>query len=360
MATTKVKTITTLALTAALALVAAGCGDGADTAAAGGKDVRCETMQTQLTTVPQMVTATGSLEAATTILVSTRMMGWVRAVHVEAGQTVAAGDPLVTIDDTDLMAKRAQAEAGIVEAEAVLTNAERMVGRFERLYEEKSVSKAQLEEVTTGRDRAAAGLTMAEAGLREVDVHLSYVKIVAPVDGLVARRMIDAGDMANPGMPMVILEQSAQVKVVAHVGEKDISLLTAGTPLTVDVSSVPGAVFETTIARVVPAANPGSRTYDVEAYLDNADGRLRSGMFARVSVSVGSREAVLVPASSLTQRGQLTGVWLVDAEGRARLRWVRPGKTWGDQMEILSGLEGSETVVTSAAVPLVEGDRVVN
>jgi RND family efflux transporter MFP subunit len=359
MATMKAKTITILALAAALLL--AGCGGGGtDTAAAGGKDVRCETTTAARTAVPLTVTATGSLEAETSIMVSTRMMGWVRTVHVEAGQRVAKGDPLVTIDDTDLLAKRSQAEAGIAEAKAVLTNAERMVGRFERLYAEKSVTKAQLDEVVTGRDRAAAGLQMAKAGLAEVKVHLSYLQITAPGDGVVARRMIDPGGMANPGMPLVILESAGQVKVVAHVGEKDVSRLAAGAPLTVDVSSLPGAVFETTIARVVPAANPGSRTYDIEAYVDNPDGRLKSGMFARVSIAVGSREAVLVPADAVTRRGQLTGLWIVDTEGRARLRWVRAGRTQGGMVEILSGLEGGETVVTAAATPLVEGDKVVS
>jgi RND family efflux transporter MFP subunit len=349
----------TMALPALAAILVAGCGGGKDTAADSGREVRAETTRVERAEVPRHVTASGGLEAAHTAMVSTRMMGWVKAVHVEAGQTVAKGDPLVSIDEADLRAKRAQAKAGIAEAEAVLASAERMVGRFERLYADNSVSKSQLEEVVTGRDRAAAGLAMARAGLREVDVHLSYLEIKAPTAGVVARRMIEAGDMANPGMPLVILEQAAQVKVVAHVGEKDVSDLAAGDALTVDVTSLPGAVFETTIARVVPAANPGSRTYDIEAYLDNADGRLRSGMFARVSIPVGSREAVLVPTAAVTRRGQLTGVWVVGDQGHVRLRWIRPGHTRDGMIEVLSGLEGGETVVVAADTPLVEGDKVV-
>jgi RND family efflux transporter MFP subunit len=341
------------------ALALAGCGSDTESASVGGKDVRATVTPAALVDVPQMITASGGVEAATTVMVSTRMMGWVKKVHVQAGDRVQKGDRLVTIDDSDLQAKKAQAEAGIAEAKAVLANAETMVGRFERLYAEKSISKAQLDEVVTGRDRAAAGLKMAEAGLREVKVHLSYLGIDAPSAGLVARRMIEPGNMANPGMPLIILEDADRVKIIAHVGEKDVSDLKAGMPLAVDVTSLEGARYETVIDRVVPTANPGSRTYDVEAYLDNAEGRLKSGMFARVSVPVGTRRAVLVPTDAVVRRGQLTGLWTVDAEGRAALRWVRIGREKNGRVEVLSGLAGGESLVTAPDAPLVEGDKVV-
>ncbi|HPF69377.1 MAG TPA: efflux RND transporter periplasmic adaptor subunit [Candidatus Krumholzibacteria bacterium] len=337
----------------------AGCGSDTQSAAQGGKEVHASVVDAVARDVPDMITATGGVEAATSAMISTRMMGWVKQVHVQAGERVKKGDRLVTIDDSDLRARKAQAEAGIAEAKAVLANAETMVGRFERLYAEKSVSKAQYDEVVTGRDRAAAGLAMAEAGLREVNVHLSYLDIVAPADGLVARRMIEPGNMANPGMPLIILEDADQVKIVAHVGEKDVSSLSAGMPITVDVTSLPGAVFETTIDRVVPTANPGSRTYDVEAYLDNASGRLKSGMFARVAVPAGTRRAVLVPEAAVVRRGQLTGVWTVDAQGLAALRWVRIGRAQDGMVEVLSGLSGGESLVAGADAPLAEGDKVV-
>ena len=349
-------------LTAALVILLAvsGCGKKTDTKASSSKDVKGTTGQAVLQMVPQLVTATGSLEAGRTIMVSTRMMGWIRKIHVREGQTVAKGDLLVSIDDSDLRAKKSQAEAGIVEAKAVLTNAEKMAERFEKLYTEKSVSKQQLDDVLTGRDRAAAGLSMAKAGLTEVNVHLSYLSITAPSEGLVARKMIEEGDMANPGMPLVSLESTGAMKVVAHLGEKDVSAVTIGDMVTIDVTSLDGAVFTAPLDKIIQAANPGSRTYDIEAVLDNPDPRLKSGMFARVSVPVGTREAVMVPSEAIIKRGQLTGVWTVHADGTAHLRWVRLGRAIDDSMEILSGLAGNETVVLSTQQPLAEGDRVVN
>jgi RND family efflux transporter MFP subunit len=238
------------------------------------RDIAGKTATASLAEIPVVVTATGNLEADVSVMVSTRMMGWVKEIHVVEGQKVAQGDPLLSIDDSDLQAKKKQALAGIDAAKAVLANAEKMAERFENLYAEKSVSKSQLDDVLTGRDQAKAGVQMAKAGLAEVNVHLSYLDITAPVDGVVARKMIESGNMANPGMPLLILEQTDRIKAIAHVGEKDVSSLSAGDPVTIDVSSLEGAVYAAELARVIPTANPGSRTYDVEAYVDNPDGRL--------------------------------------------------------------------------------------
>jgi len=340
-------------------LAYAGCGSGNRTADAEAKDVVCTTGQARLETIPGVVTATGNLEADRSVTVSTRMMGWVKKIHVTEGLTVCKGDPLLSIDDTDLRARKSQAEAGIAEATAVLTNAQTMLDRFERLYADKSVSKARLDDVRTGRDRAAAGLKMAQAGLREVNVHLSYLDIVAPADGVVARKMVEEGDMASPGQPLLVLEQTGLIKAVAHLGEKDITAVKVGDMVDVAVSSVEGAVFHVPLTKVIPTANPGSRTYDIEALLDNAEGRLHSGMFARMTLRMGTRTAVTAPSAAIIRRGQLTGVWVVGDDDRAHLRWVRLGRNRDDSVEVLAGLDGNETVVLSSRLPLAEGDKVV-
>ncbi len=360
----QIRTGTLLIATVAMLWMVAGCGGKTETAAAAGKDVKAATGQARLASVPRTVTATGGLQAGTMVVVSTRMMGWVRKVHVTEGQVVAKGDRLVSIDAADLRAKKNQAEAGITEARAVLDNAEKMAERFEKLYAESSVSKQQFDDVLTGRDRAAAGLKMAEAGLAEVKVHLSYLEISAPVDGIITRKVVDEGNMANPGMPLITMESAGDMKVVAHLGEKDVSLVAVGTLVNVEVTSLSDAHFQVPLTKVVPAANPGSRTYDIEADLGTDDARLKSGMFARVTVPIGIREAVLVPEAAIRHRGQLTGVWVVAQDGVVHLRWVRLGHLQraqdGNEYEVLAGLDGSETVVLASDQPLAEGDRVVN
>lgn len=338
----------------------AGCGSqSSETNKSQSTEVSCLTGNASVQNVPQNVTATGGLEADKSVMVSTRMMGWIQKVHVVENQVVSKGDHLISIDASDLRAKKSQAEAGISEAQAVLTNAQRMAERFEKLYVEKSVSKQQLDDVLTGRDRAAAGVKMAEAGLREVNVHLSYLNIVAPVDGVVARKMAEEGNMANPGMPLLVLESTDRMKVIAYLGEKDVSTVKADDMVQIEITSLEGALFNVPLTRVIQSANPGSRTYDIEAYLDNADGRLKSGMFARVTVPVGNRQAILVPNQAIIKRGQLTGVWTVDEQSIVHLRWIRLGHEMGDKVEVLSGLEGNETIVLSSKAPLAEGDKAV-
>lgn len=351
--------IATAAATTTILLLG-GCGGGGHADIRTPRDVPATTVAAELRVIPVTLAATGSLEAERTVPISTRMMGWVEKIHVHEDQRVARGDLLISIDDTDLQAKRAQAEAGIAEARAVLTNAEKMVERFQKLYDEKSVSRQQLDDVVTGRDRAAAGVKAALAMRDEVDVQLGYVSITAPTDGLVARKMIEEGGMAAPGQPLLILERAGRMKVVARIGEKNINSVQAGDTVTVNVTSLPDERHRVPVSRVIPAADPMSRTYDVEAYLENPGGRLKSGMFARMLVDVGEREAVVVPAACIRDRGQLRGVFVVDGEGLAHLRWVRTGQVVGDGVEIISGLESGETVVLTSEIPLIEGDKVVH
>ncbi len=341
-------------------LMSTGCSKTSETNEAQPKEVSCELGSALKTSLPKTITATGSLAADKTVMISTRMMGWINKVHVQEGQIVAKGDPLVDIDDTDLRAKKAQAEAGIAEAKAVVANAEKMAERFEKLYADKSVSKQQLDDVLTGRDRAQAGLAMAKAGLKEVKVHLSYLSIVSPSDGIIARKMIEEGGMANPGMPLVTLESTGKFKVVAHLGEKDISSVKVGDQASVDITSLEGGTYSVTIDRIIPSANPGSRTYDVEAFIETPGPNLKSGMFARLSIEVGTREVIVAPVEAIIHRGQLTGVWVVNQDKTAHLRWIRLGHIVGHQQEVLSGLNGDETIVLSSSLPLTEGDRVVN
>ena len=356
----RARRLTVAATLAGSFLVVAGCGKDHAPAQRVTKDVSASVVEARRATIPATVALPGSVSGENRVQVSTRMMGWIREVLVREGVRVAAGQLLVRIDDTDLQARRAQAKAGIAEAQAVLANAETNLARFESLYAQKSVSKAQLDEVRTGRDRARAGVEAAQAGLRDVEVQLDYLAIKAPFSGTVVRRHVDPGNMANPGQPLLEIEQVGTMKVTAGIAERDVNLVAAGDTVAVEIASVPGGAVRVPVARIVPAANAMSRTFDLEAYLPNPDGHLKSGMFARVLVPVGERSTVLVPRAALVERGQLTGVWLVDDQSQARLRWIRVGRAQGDDVEVLSGLNGGEKIVLKAAAALAEGDKVVH
>lgn len=352
------KTMILAAAAAALALTA-GCGKETPEVRPAGRDVKCATAKAESGTLPVVITAVASVEPADHVQVSTRMMGWVSKLDAREGDAVRKGQRLLSIDDADLRAKRAQVEAGIREAEAVVANAEANAKRFANLYESKAVSKQQLDDVDTGLARARAGLDRARAARTELDAHLDYLDIRAPLDGVVTRRMVEVGDMASPGYPLMYVDNLDSMKVVAHLAEKDVDDVSVGDAIDVDVTSLEGAVYRSAITRIVQSANPGSRTYDVEAYVPNPERRLQPGMFARALLPIGERRAVTVPVEAIVERGQLTGVFVVADDAAAHLRWVRLGDAADGRVEVLSGLTGDETVVVESEIPLAEGDKVV-
>jgi RND family efflux transporter MFP subunit len=349
------KLIYTLLLVAIFALT--GCGEKAPEVRPVGQEVSCTVTAVTTSELPKVVTATASVEPEVRVTVSTRMMGWVKELHVTEGDIVAKGDALVTIDDSDMKAKQAQVEAGISEATAMVKNAQKMADRFESLFAEKSVSRAQYDDVLTGLERAKAGLNKAKAARQEIQVHLSYLEIKAPSSGTITRRMVDVGDMANPGHPLFYIDQIDRMKIVARLGEKDVNSVKAGDSVTAEISSLETS-YEIEVARIIPTSNPGSRTYDVEMYIEN-NGTVLPGMFAKVAFPIGSRNCVVIPEDAVVVRGQLRGVFIVDANGLAQLRWVRLGDKHNNNIEVISGLSGNETIVLSSAKTLAEGDKVV-
>ena len=132
--------------------------------------------------------------------------------------------------------------------------------------------------------------------------------------------------------------------MIAKVPESDVVGVEEGSPVTVDVE-VLGESWETEVDRVIPSGDPMSRTYQVQVVLPNSSGRLKAGMFARATFPAGTREAVGVPAGAVVRRGQLEGLFVVDADSRARLRWVRLGREAGGLVEVISGLQPGERFV---------------
>ena len=353
------KTFTARAvLILSLSALISGCGEKAPEVRPVGEEIRGVTAVVETVDIPVIVMATGSVEPDVRVSVSTRMMGWVSALHVTEGDVVEKGQRLLSIDAADMRAKKAQVEAGIREAVAMVANAEKTTDRFQNLYEAKAVSKQQLDDVLTGLERARAGLAQAQAARAEIKGHMEYLEIRSPMAGVITRHMVDVGDMASPGHPLLFVDKLDRMKIVAHLGEKYVDAVIAGDLVTVNVTSLDHATYQVEVALLISSANPGSRTYDIEMYVEN-DPRLRPGMFAKVSIPIGTRRGVVVPDEAIHRRGQLTGVWLLDEQNEVHLRWLRLGNRIEGGFQVVSGLAGGEILVLSSEKPLAEGDKVV-
>ena len=309
------------------------------------------------------VTASGKIEAENSANVSTRMMGYVTKVHVKVGQKVGAGQLLVSINNSDLQAKKAQVDASILQATAGYNNAKKDYDRFVALFNQQSASQKELDDMTARFEMAKAGLEGAKQMRNEVIAQFNYANITAPFSGTITNSFVKEGDMANPGMPLVSVEGVSKLQVTAMVSESDISNIKNGMPVNVLIKSqnkqVSGKVSEVSLS----AKNTGGQ-YLVKVTLDKMDASILSGMFVNVQFPIEKKtttttksEQVLVPEAALVRQGQLTGVYTI-ANNTAILRWLRIGKSYGDKVEVLSGLKADEPYIVSSEGKLFNGAKV--
>jgi RND family efflux transporter MFP subunit len=307
------------------------------------------------------VSASGKIEAATSANLSTRMMGNVTNVHVKVGNKVAKGTLLISIQNADLKAKRGQIEAAILQAKAANENAQKDFERFKTLFAQGSASQKELDDMTTRATMTKSGLDAALQMKKEIDAQFTYAEIRAPYTCIVTNTFVKAGDMASPGMPLVAVESTEQSQVIAMVSESDIDKIKVGTEATVEVKSLEKS-FPAKVIEVSQSAKNTGGQFIVKLNLSTKDEAVLSGMFAHVYFNVASDSAqelsVLVAKSALVQKGQLTGIYTIGFENTAILRWLRVGKTTGDQVEILSGMAANETYITSSEGKLFNGAKV--
>lgn len=317
-----------------------------------------------VSTNPSFVTASGKIEAENSANVSTRMMGYVTKVHVKVGQKVNAGQLLVSINNTDLQAKKAQVDASILQATAAFNNAKKDFERFTALFSQQSASQKELDDMTSRYEMAKAGLEAAKQMRNEVLAQFGYSNITAPFSGEVTNTFVKEGDMANPGMPLVSIEGASRLQVTAMVSESDIANIQNGMAVKILVKSINKTVTGKVTEVSSSAKNTGGQ-YLVKINLTQTDKAILSGMFVNVQFPLANKtlttvitDKVLVPESALVKQGQLVGIYTVGNGNTAILRWLRIGKTFGNQVEVLSGLSSEESYIVSAEGKLFNGAKI--
>jgi len=311
--------------------------------------------------------AMATVTAKTESTVSSRIMGPVAAISVKEGDRVKAGQLLVVIESADINNKVAAAEAAYQEAIQALSAseqnkllAENTYNRFKNLYDEKALSLQELDKIETQKKVAAIEhkrmqevVRRTAAGLAETKVYLDYKQIVSPVNGIVTGKYIDPGTMAMPGMQLLTIEDTSDYRLEAEVDENLTGKITPGMDAAVEISAI-NAKLQGRVTEIVPAVDPRTRTFKVFIALPPAE-KLHSGLYARIRIPVGRQELIRVPAEALLTRGQLTGVYAVDANNVITYRLVRPGKLYDGRVEILAGLKPGDTIISDDLSRVVDG-----
>jgi RND family efflux transporter MFP subunit len=310
------------------------------------------------------IESSGQIVAGETALISTRMMGFITAINVKPGDKVQKGQLLVTISNGDIQAKRAQARAMVSEAEAALKDAQKDYERYTELFKQQSASQKELENITLNYNALKAKTEAARQMQNEAEAMLAYTNLTAPFAGVVTQKHSDAGSMASPGMPILVIEQSGAFQVNTAVTEVDIDRIKTGADAQVVIESI-GKIFTAKVSEVSPSSQMSGGQYLVKLRIPDAEKNgLHAGMYVKVSIeapatSTHAIQAVMVPVSAIINRDQLNGLYTISNSQTALLHWVKLGKTQGDHVEVLSGLAGDESFILTAEGKLYNGIPVI-
>jgi RND family efflux transporter MFP subunit len=360
-----------LLLSLSIVLTAAGCSTPKQEAAAPETVRGIAIFTTNTARVPNLITAVGTIRAAETAQISAQMMGNVVAINVREGDAVKQGEVLATIDP-------AQAQGSVESAQAVLSAAQNEVSaaqteralsestlkRFDTLHQRKSVSPQEYDEVkaryqgaVARAEAAQSGEAQAKAAVTQAQTVFSYTKLRSPFNGMVSERKADPGVLAAPGTPLLTVEATGRYRLEATVDEGSLRFVHMGDVVPVTLDAYPDQQLSGKVTRIVPAADPNTRTFLVKIELP-PNTILRSGLFGRASFSRGERESLVVPRTAVVDRGALKGVYVVGADQIAALRYITVGDTVGDGLEVLSGLSAKEAIVLSPGDREIGGKKV--
>ncbi len=303
------------------------------------------------------ITASGQIESTEIAVISTRVMGFITSVHAKPGDTVNKGQLLIAISNSDILAKRAQAQAMVTEAEAALKDAQKDFDRYTELYKQQSASEKELESITLRYQSMKAKAEVARQMQLEAEAMLAYTSITAPFAGVVTQTMADKGSMANPGVPLLILEKKGSYEVITSVTEADVEHLKTGTPVTVLVKAT-GKKILGQVSEISPSSSHSGGRYGVKISIpQTAHTGLYSGMSATVNFAILNVDSgkLVIPATALIYKDQLVGLYTVSENNTAVLRWLRLGKAYDDQVEVLAGLNAHERFILKAEGKLYNG-----
>ncbi len=289
-----------------------------------------------LTNVPGSVMATEEAQLAT------RISGIIRRVSVDIGSPVTRGDALVVLDTGEI-------DARIAGAEAAAELARRSYQRIAALAVDGAATEQEL-------DDATARMEMANAALNDARAQREYVALRAPFSGIITARMADPGDLATPGVPILELTGTAGLKVMADVPAALSGRLSVGDAVNV-VRPESGRRYAARVTRVVPAVEPSTRRFRIEALfasLAEEPNDLPPGTFVRVEFDEPTSTTRWIPADVIRQRGQLNGVFVVEGD-TLRLRWVRLGQRLEGAVELLAGPPVGALLVRAPSLELADG-----
>lgn len=307
----------------------------------------------------------GTVKANQVSYLSSRIMGQVQSLSVNEGDQVQAGQVLLTLSASELGDKVSQASAAIGEAEKLVAMAEEnrslqnvTYERYSQLYKDQALSQHEMDRVANQMrsadlqvQQAQSTLAKAQAAYNEAASMQDYAVLRAPVQGIVVEKKVDVGSMAVAGQPLLAIEAQAGHYVEASLDERFLNQLQPGQNVSVYFDAL-GQEMMGRIETVIPQVDPATRTFKIKLTVPQD---LPSGLFAKVRVPVGTKQALLIPEQAVVTKGQLTGVYVVNEEGLITYRLVKTSSVKNGQVEVLTGLGPNEKIIVAGVENAVDG-----
>ncbi|MCX5907087.1 MAG: efflux RND transporter periplasmic adaptor subunit [Deltaproteobacteria bacterium] len=336
--------------------------------------------------------AAGTLRSPMVVTLSSRVMGYVRAVHVRQGDRVQPGQLLIEVDDQEINTQVRKAKAGLKEAQDFRDEVEGMIRaaesarvaaeanqklaastfiRYQALFERKSVSPQEFDEVKkenyqsrlARRAQVLAKIEQGRAGVAQMEVLLGYARLQSPLQGIVTEKHVEVGQLATPGMPLLTVEDESRYRLEAVVEESRVKNIRLGDSVPVLIDALGSREWAGKVAEIGPAVDPATRSTIVKVDLvlkgeKSLRREIHSGLFGKGRFAIGERQTILIPAPAIRQEGQLSKVFVVDSGNIAHMRLIQVGKSYGERLEVLAGIREGERIVTEGADRVQDGNQI--
>jgi RND family efflux transporter MFP subunit len=288
-------------------------------------------------------------------VLAARIDGRVGRIAVREGDMVQAGQLLLTIEGNPAPHRLAEAEGAQKAAAARLELAEQTAGRYRQLFAKEAVTPQEMDRISAELEMARQQQRSAAAAVETARTTFAYTRVTAPYAARLVRREVEEGTTVMPGTPLLALDRQGAWRVRVRLPETLFGRVGEGDAVSVEIPAA-GKTLGGKVAEVLPAADPQSRAFEVKVAIVDASG-LSAGMYARVGLAGGARPALLVPTAAIVQRGQLSGLYVVE-DGVLHFRLVRTGGRLDGRVEILSGLSAGATIVAAGSDRAQHGARV--
>lgn len=306
-----------------------------------------ETLEVAVEAAPRERAWDGVVEAVNQATLSAQTAGRVLELPFDVNDYVEAGQVVIRFTDVEQVSASRRASAALSAAQAGAAEAELSYRRTEQLVGKQLLARASLDQARARRDAARAALESARAGVSEAGEQVDYTVIKAPYSGILTERLVEVGESVRPGQPLVSGLSLDRLRVNVEVPQSDIQAIREHRAAAVILPD--GRRVEATGVVIFPYADPKTHSFRIRVELPEANTGLQPGMTVKTAFKTGDAERIMLPATALVSRSEVTAVYVVDQTHRVSLRQVRVGHRFGDRVEVLAGVSGGDRV---AADPL--------